>query len=110
MIVLKIIFSFIFVFMIYSTTQASLELNLFQHFPTLVKDPWAVMTLYDAYFAFFFFYIWLFYKEENWLVRILWFILVLLFGTIAMSLYMLILLFKLKEGEGMDVLLLRRKA
>jgi len=29
-------------------------------------------------------------------------------GTMAMSLYMLIKIFKLKEGEGMETLLLRR--
>jgi len=109
MIGLKIIFSFIFVFMIYSTTIASLELNLFKHLPTLLKDPWAVMTLYDAYFAFFFFYIWVFYKEENWISRIIWFLLIACFGTIAMSLYMLILLFTLKEGENIENLILRKK-
>ena len=54
MLVLKIIFISILGFMIYATTQASLQLNLMTHLPTLIKDPWAVMTLYDAYFAFFF--------------------------------------------------------
>ncbi len=107
MIFLKILFSFIFIFMIYSTTKASLELNLFQHLPTLIQDPWAVMTLYDAYFAFLFFYIWVFYKESSWFLRVLWFLLIMMFGTIAMSLYMLIKLFTLDKLDGIEKLLLR---
>lgn len=107
MLFLKVLFSFIFVFMIYSTTQASLELNLFTHLPTLIQDPWAVMTLYDAYFAFLFFYLWVFYKESSWFLRILWFLLIMMFGTIAMSLYMLIKLFTLEKEAGIDKLLLK---
>lgn len=108
MLVLKIIFASIFGFMIYATTQASLQLNLFSHLPTLIQDPWAVMTLYDAYFAFFFFYLWVHYKETNWFMRIFMFIMIVCLGTIAMSLYMLIRIFQLKDGEGIEVLLLRR--
>ena len=108
MLVLKIIFASIFGFMIYATTQASLQLNLFSHLPTLIQDPWAVMTLYDAYFAFFFFYLWVHYKETNWFMRIFMFIMIVCLGTIAMSLYMLIRIFQLKDGEGIEALLLRR--
>jgi hypothetical protein len=106
MLILKVIFGFIFVFMLYSTIMASLELNLFHHLPTLLKDPWAVMTLYDAYFAFLFFYIWFFYKEKNWIVRIIGFVLVVGLGTIFMSLYMLVLIFRLPQGGSfVDILL-----
>lgn len=108
MLVLKIIFASIFGFMIYATTQASLQLNLFSHLPKLIQDPWAVMTLYDAYFAFFFFYLWVHYKETNWFMRIFMFIMIVCLGTIAMSLYMLIRIFQLKDGEGIEALLLRR--
>lgn len=110
MLLLKIIFGSIFTFMIYATTMASLELNLMTHLPTLLKDPWAVMTLYDAYFAFLFFYIWFFYKEQNWGLRIVGLVLVICLGTIFMSLYMLIKIFQLKEGEGFEELLLRKKS
>lgn len=107
MLFLKVLFSFIFVFMIYSTTQASLQLNLFKHLPTLIQDPWAVMTLYDAYFAFLFFYLWVFYKESSWFLRVLWFALIMMFGTIAMSLYMLIKLFGLGKEDGIQKLLMK---
>jgi Protein of unknown function (DUF1475) len=109
MLVLKIFSSLVFVFMIYSTVQTSIALNLFTHLPTLLKDPWAVMTLYDAYFAFLFFYAWIFYKEKNWLLRILWFVLILALGSIAMSLYTLIQIFKLKDKDSFSELLLRKE-
>jgi hypothetical protein len=105
MFLLKIIFSFIYFFMIYATTKASLSLNLFDHLPTLIKDPWAVMTLYDAYFAFFFFYLWVYYKEPKWYNRLLWFVLIAMFGTITMSLYMLIQLFTLDKFLSIEDLL-----
>ena len=106
---LKVIFGSIFIFMLYATTKASLELNLFEHLSTLIKDPWAVMTLYDAYFAFLFFYIWFFYKEKNWGLRIIGFIMVVCFGTIFMSLYMLIRIFNLKHDDGFKELLLSKE-
>lgn len=106
---LKIFMIFVFIFMLVNTVKASLELNLFTHLPVLVRDPWAVMTLYDAYFAFLFFYIWVYYKEENFSMRVLWLLLILTTGTMAMSAYVLKEVFSLKEGEGVSELLLRRR-
>ncbi len=106
---LKLFMIFVFIFMLVNTVKASLELNLFSHLPVLIRDPWAVMTLYDAYFAFLFFYIWVFYKEESIYLRVLWLLLILTTGTMAMSAYVLMETFKLKEGEGVSELLLRRK-
>jgi hypothetical protein len=98
----------VFVVMIYNTIQTSIALNLFTHLPTLLKDPWAVMTLYDAYFAFLFFYLWIYYKETSVIMRLIWFVLVLTLGTIAMSLYMLIQIFKLNEKDSIEELLLKK--
>lgn len=106
---LKIFMIFVFIFMLVNTVKASLELNLFSHLPVLIRDPWAVMTLYDAYFAFLFFYAWVIYKEESVILRILWLLLILTTGTMAMSAYVLKEIFKLKDGEGVSELLLRRK-
>ncbi len=108
MTILKGIYSAILIFMIYATTKASLEVNLFTHLPTLIQDPWAVMTLYDAYFAFLFFYLWVHYKEDSILFRIFMFIMIVCLGTMAMSLYMLVQIFKLKENEGIEALLLKK--
>jgi hypothetical protein len=108
MLVLKVIYSAILIFMIYATTDASLKLNLLTHLPTLIQDPWAVMTLYDAYFAFLFFYLWVHYKEDSILFRIFMFVMIVCLGTMAMSIYMLVQIFKLKENEGIETLLLKK--
>lgn len=107
MLFLKILFGSILTYMLYMTTMTSLELNLFTHLPTLLKDPWAVATLWDAYFGFITFYVWVYYKENSILSKIIWFILIMLLGNIAMAVYVLIQLFKLKENEGMEKLLLK---
>ncbi len=109
MLFLKILFGSILSYMIYMTTMTSLELNLFTHLPTLLKDPWAVATLWDAYFGFITFYVWVYYKENSIIAKIVWFILIMLLGNIAMAIYVLIELFKLKTDEGMEKLLLKNK-
>ena len=106
--VLKIIFSFILVSMLYVTTWASLELNLFTHLPTLLKDPWVIATLFDAYYGFITFYLWVCYKENSMIARLLWLIGIMLLGNIAMALYMLIELFKLDKDSTLTDLVIKK--
>ncbi|MBK9502745.1 MAG: DUF1475 family protein [Leptospiraceae bacterium] len=106
--VLKIIFSFILVSMLYVTTWASLELNLFTHLPTLLKDPWVIATLFDAYYGFITFYLWVCYKENSMIARLLWLIGIMLLGNIAMAIYVLIQLFKLDKDATMTDLLIKK--
>ena len=105
---LKIIFSFILVSMLYVTTWASLELNLFTHLPTLIKDPWVIATLFDAYYGFITFYLWVCYKENSMIARLLWLIGIMLLGNIAMAIYVLIQLFKLDKDATMTDLLIKK--
>ncbi len=106
--VLKIIFSFILVSMLYVTTWASLELNLFTHLPTLLKDPWVIATLFDAYYGFITFYLWVCYKENSMIARLLWLIGIMLLGNIAMAIYMLIALFKLDKDSTLTDLVIKK--
>lgn len=106
--VLKFIFSFILVSMLYVTTWASLELNLFTHLPTLLKDPWVIATLFDAYYGFITFYLWVCYKENSMIARLLWLIGIMLLGNIAMAIYVLIQLFKLDKDATMTDLLIKK--
>jgi hypothetical protein len=102
---LKIIFSFILISMLCVTTWASLELNLFTHLPNLIKDPWVIATLFDAYYGFLTFFLWVCYKENSVIAKLLWFIAIMLLGNIAMAIYMLIQLFKLdKDATVADLL------
>ena len=70
--------------------------------------PWFIATLFDAYFGFLFFWLWVAYKERNWLARISWLVGILLFGNIAMALYILIQTFRLPKVSPVERLLLRQ--
>jgi hypothetical protein len=73
-------------------------------------NPWAVATLWDAYCGFITFFCWVCYKEGSTGPRVLWFILIMALGNIAMSAYMLIQLFRLRDDEPMDAVVRRRAA
>lgn len=76
--------------------------------PASGNNPWLVATLFDAYFGFLWFWLWVAYKETSWLARGLWLVLILLLGNMAMAVYALIALWRLPPGAGVEQLLLRR--
>ena len=78
--------------------------------PAAGNNPWLVATLFDAYFGFLWFWLWVAYKETGWLARGIWLVLILLLGNMAMAAYMLIQLWRLPAGASIDQLLLRRRS
>ena len=85
--------------------RTSLTMSLWDAWPGYAANPWAVATLWDAYFGFLTFYVWVCFKETGWLARLLWFVLIMGLGNIAMSLYVLIQLFRLKPEQPVEALL-----
>ena len=73
-------------------------------------QPWAIATLFDAYCGFITFFVWVAFRERGIGIKILWLILILLLGNIAMSLYVLLQLFRMKPGEPLSSLLALRTA
>jgi len=106
---LRITFAGVLVTMLCATSWASMQCALWKTPESVVGHPWFIATLFDCYFGFLTFYVWLAYKETGWLARILWLLAILLLGNIAMSSYMLITLFRLPANAGMEQLLLRRR-
>jgi hypothetical protein len=106
---LKLLFTGIFVWMTVLTIRTSFLMSLWDAWDSYAANPWAVATLYDAYFGFITFWVWVAFKESHWVPRILWLILILGLGNIAMSLYVLIQLFRLKPEEPVEALLWRRQ-
>lgn len=104
---LRALFSGIFVAMVYATVNASLQCNIMQIPGPVLGHPWFTATLFDAYCGFITFYAWVFYKEKSVAAKIIWLILIMLLGNLAMSVYMLIRLFKLPTNATADKLLLR---
>ena len=66
---------------------------------------WTIATLIDAYCGFLTFYVWVFYKEQRWLPRIVWFTAIMVLGNMAMSAYVLLQLLRLKDGQNTSVIL-----
>lgn len=106
---LKILFGFIFIFMVVMIIRTSLQQSSWDARPTFMENPWSMATLYDAYFGFITFFCWLAWRERALALKIVWFVLIMALGNIAMSLYVLIQLFQLKAEEDIAGLF-RQKA
>lgn len=76
--------------------------------PARQFNPWFIATLTDAYFAFLWFWLWIAYKETSNISRIVWLLLVLALGNMAMAAYALITLAKLPANATIEDFLLRR--
>jgi hypothetical protein len=102
-------FATIFVAMVAVTVYASLDRSILKVGPELTSDPWFQATLADAYFGFLTFYAWAAYRERGLFSRVLWFVLIMTLGNIAISAYMIIRLWVWQPTEGSEALLLRRE-
>lgn len=107
---LRLAAAFVLVAMLAVTTWASLQVALWNTPREVATHPWFIATLFDTYFAFLTFYVWLAYKETSNLARAVWLLAILLLGNIAMATYLLRELFRLPADATMEDLLLRRKA
>ena len=94
--------------MLFVTTSASLHQDIVTAGRMLWPDPWFRATLADAYCGFFFFYLWLFYREKGVASRIVWFVLIMTFGNISMAAYLLLQLRTLRPGDGIELLFQRK--
>jgi hypothetical protein len=105
---LRIVFMVVLVAMLAVTTWASNIIALWKTPMEVLGHPWFVATLYDTYFAFLTFWLWVAYKQRGWGSRIGWLLGILVLGNIAMATYMLIQLFKLPADAKIEELILRR--
>lgn len=107
---LRLFFGGVLISMLWVTSWASALLPLWQTPRSLVLHPWFIATLFDCYFGFLSFYLWVAYREVSWLTRALWLLAILVLGNIAMSAYMLMALWRLPANASIDRLLLRQEA
>lgn len=104
---LNIFFIIILIAMLIVTSWASLYENVIDGGAKLIAEPWGVATLFDTYFAFFVFFVWLAYKENNFIKNLIWFVLIVFLGNIAMAVYALMQINKIKGPFTAEKLLLR---
>jgi hypothetical protein len=102
---LRIFFAVVLFAMLAVTSWASSMVALWHTPAAVVGHPWFVATLFDTYFAFLTFWLWVAYKERGWGARIAWLVAILLLGNIAMATYMLVQLFRLPaDGKVEDLI------
>lgn len=92
------------------TTLTSIKMPIWDAFATFGDNPWATATLWDAYFGFLTFYVWVAWREIRIAQKLLWFVLIMALGNIAMSLYLLIQLYRLKKTDSLSLLFSTRNA
>jgi hypothetical protein len=107
---LKLLFGFIFLFMVVMTIRTSLQVSLWSAIPSFAASPWSMATLYDAYFGFLTFFCWVAWRERSLAVKVVWFVLIMALGNIAMSFYVLIQLFGLRTDESPSALFRQKPA
>lgn len=96
---LRALFLVVLVSMLGVTTWASLHqsLSAFASGP-VIRDPWVIATLFDAYWAFIAFFVWVAWKEQSFAARVLWFVSLIALGNLAIAAYMLTQLFRVSAS------------
>ncbi len=96
--------------MLYVTVSASLAEGVFAAGARLWPEPWFRATLADAYFGFVAMFVWIAWRETTTAARVVWFVLLMTLGNIAIAAYFLIALTRLAPGAGIDGLFQRKGA
>jgi hypothetical protein len=107
---LRTAFTVVLLSMLAVTTWAGNHTAIWSIPRDVYGHPWFVATLFDTYFAFLTFYVWVAYKETGTAARLLWLVAILLLGNIAMAAYLLRKLFQLPSNAPLEALLLRKSA
>ncbi len=105
---LMLFFAAILAGMLWVTTAASLEQDLWSAVEELWPDGWFRATLADAYFGFLTVFVWIAWREASVGRSAVWFVALMLLGNIAIAVYFLVALARL-EGPGIDGLFRRRR-
>ena len=105
--ILTTFFLLVILSMLVVTSWASAYESVFLGAKKILAEPWGLATFADTYFAFLTFYIWVFYKQVSTVSKIIWLILILVLGNIAMAAYALWQIYKLPAGVPVHEILWR---
>jgi hypothetical protein len=72
-------------------------LNVLDGYVTVCGEPWGLATMFDAYFGFLAFWLYIAWREKSWLPRLAWLLALLLLGNFAIAAYALICLAQSNE-------------
>ena len=99
LLLLRALFVLVIASMLAVTGWASSRCAVFDIPREVFTHPWFIATLFDAYWAFITFYVWVAWKEQSTAARLLWFVAIILWGNLAMATYLLIELFRIQRVD-----------
>ena len=106
---LRLLFCAVLASMLSVTSWASLHCPLFAVPREVYAHPWFIATMFDAYWGFITFFLWVCFKQTSITARLAWFVAILLLGNIAMSAYCLSELFSIARRDQLVGLLTARR-
>ncbi len=75
----------------------------------LLANPWGIVSLVDLYVGFILFSLWIIFREEKLLATIIWVVLMMVFGFLTASLYIIITL-RRSQGDWLEFFLGAQKS
>ncbi len=106
---LRGLFLVVLVSMLWVTSWASMQCPLFAVPRAVATHPWFIATMFDAYWGFITFYVWVAYRQTRWISRVAWLLAILALGNIAMAAYCLAALFQVPSGGRVADILTHRQ-
>jgi hypothetical protein len=103
---LRLAFGAVLVTMLCVTSWAGLQMPFWDTPRAVVLHPWFIATLFDTYFGFLTFWLWLAWRETRWAARLAWLIAILALGNIAMASYVLWIVWRLPRTATIRQVLL----
>ena len=105
---LKALLGILFLWMCYVVISTCRESNLFTEWNFLASIPWMRATLWDFYTNAFCIFLWICWKERSYTMKAIWLLLLVCLGSIATLAYLLIQLFRMKEGESLKEIIVKQ--
>jgi len=106
---LRLLMAVLLSFMIVVTITTSLESNLFEEWNSLMAIPWMRATLFDFFTNVIVLLVWVWYRERNIWIKLLWTIIFCTLGSMGSCIYVLVALFQMNADESLLKLFAKRR-
>lgn len=93
----------------YAALAGKEGINVIKGFETVCAEPWGLATMFDAYFGFLVFWLYVAWRERTVAARLGWLVALLLLGNFAIAAYALLCLFAAREETDLGKVFFTRK-
>jgi hypothetical protein len=93
----------------YAAITGKEGLNVVDGYVTVCSEPWGLATMFDAYFGFLAFWIFVAWRERSGLSRGLWLVALMALGNFAIAGYALACLFTAPADASLETIFFTRK-